>query len=225
MADKDVYTSPPSGAFMLWSKFSMSQGGKSIAAFSISTSSLPMVLALYTIIIQLIFTALWQLIATILLVSLRINDRVQITGVVAFWNSADAFAATFKGFSYIKMLLQRPNGTKYLGPAFVMASAALLTAVAGIGVGIMYADWIQLDFVAPALSDAVFWPYFGEMTNEEVVKVYSQARPGVLRALGSAEAVHLNSQLHRVLVRQGLRSDSPVDEPQEEMEYSYVPNS
>ncbi|KAK4210861.1 hypothetical protein QBC37DRAFT_291576 [Rhypophila decipiens] len=222
MTDRDVYTSPPSNTFMLGSKFSMSQGGQSIDAFSVSTSTLPMVLALYTIIIQLIFTALWQLIAAILLVSLRVNDRVQITGVIAFWNSADAFSATFKGFSYVKMLLHRPGSTKYLVPALVMALTALLTAVAGIGVGIMYADWIQLDFVAPADPNAVFWPYFGELTNEEMVKVYSQARPGVLRALGSAEAVDRNSQLGRVDITPVTRPDSTVDEPQEEMEYRYV---
>ena len=102
-----------------------------------------------------------------------------------------------------------------------MVLVTTTTTVLSLWVGIKYSEWLQLTIVAPVHPSSVFWPYFGEVADPTVVDIYTQARPGILRALGSAEAGELNSKLPNVRIKSVQRVDSTLSQPQEQIGYSY----
>jgi hypothetical protein len=219
----DVYTDPPSNTYMLGTKFSISIGGKSIDAIAVSSDSFPIILALYTIIIQFLFVAIWQLIAMALLISLKLNDCVNLVGMVGFWNCSDPLSAAFISLEYLAMVFFRSGIRKwrYCGPALLMSGLAIAIASLSLGIGIKYPDWLQVADAAPVHPSSVFWSYYGEVTDNVAIQIYTHARPGILRAMGSAEAGDLNSKLPNVKITPVPRSDSSVTQPQEQIDYGY----
>lgn len=226
MSNADVYTSPPSNTYMLGSIFSVALDGESIAAFAVSNGASPLLLALYAIIIQFLFGAVWQLLAAIMLVSFTANDRLKMVGLVALWNCPDPISATFKSFEYLLVTLAPEHRSwRSVRRALVMVAAAGTTMITSITVAILYPDWLRLGSFAPVHPMSVYWPSFDTVSDEVVVDIYSSARPGVLRALGSAETGELNSKMDAVDIRTVPRPDHSLEQPQTQVDYKYEINA
>lgn len=222
MSNADVFTDPPSSTYVLGSRFSVALDGQVFQAYAVSDRASRLLLALYAIIIQFTFAALWQLFAATVLISVSVNSRLKIVGLVAFWNCPDPVSATYKCLEYLWATLKPQHRTwGSIRRALLMLCVAAVTAAAGIAIGVLYADWMQLGSFAPVHPDAVYWPPFDTVSDEAVVDIYSQARPGVLRALGSAEAGDLNSKLDAVTITQVVASDHVPERPQTQITYAY----
>ncbi|CAM1504835.1 Fc.00g024260.m01.CDS01 [Cosmosporella sp. VM-42] len=222
MSNEDVYTNPPSNTYMLNSRFSAALDGNSIAALAVSNQAAPLLLALYAIIIQSIFSAIWQLFAAIMLVKLSAKNRLEVVGLVAFWNRPDPISATISSFQYLLVTLTPEHRTwRTVRRALMMIAVAGATMTTSITIGILYPDWLRLGSFAPVHPSSIYWAPFDTVSNEVVVDIYSQARPGVLRALGSAEAGDLNSKIPAVDIRKVPRPDHTAEEPQTQVDYNY----
>ncbi|KAF2003867.1 hypothetical protein P154DRAFT_552325 [Amniculicola lignicola CBS 123094] len=211
---------------MLGTKFSLVVGGKSITAISVSKSNYSTIVSAYTILIQFLFIALWNLISCLILITFDISTRANMLGVVAFWNSRDPFFAALSSLSFLSMLILRGGhlgirNAKHLIPASAMAFLSTGTLVSSIVLGIVYPNMLTLTQVAPVAPAAVFSPYFGEVANSTVTDILTSGRPAVLRALGSVEASENNSKLRSAHIRQVEVSGSNVTHPQLGVEYSY----
>ncbi|KAL7769931.1 hypothetical protein ACKLNR_001315 [Fusarium oxysporum f. sp. zingiberi] len=204
MSNVDVFTRPPSNTYILGSVFSVALDGKSITAISVSNEVSPLLLALYAIIIQLLFGALWQLLSAIMLIKFSVNDRLKMVGLVALWNCPDPLSASTKSFEYLWVTLKREHRNfKSVRRALVMAVVSSTTMVASIIVDILYPDWLRIGSFAPV----------------------HPVRPGVLRALGSAEAGELNSMMDAVDIQTSLPPDHTPKQPQKQIDYRYEINA
>ncbi|GKU08262.1 hypothetical protein FLAG1_10473 [Fusarium langsethiae] len=223
MTNADVFTNPPSSTYVLGSGFSVSLGGHSFSAYAVSDRTSRLLLALYAIIIQFLFAAVWQLFATLIIVNVSINSRIGLVGLVAFWNCPDPISATFRSVGYLYMTLKSQYRTwVVVRRALLMFFVALITAVTSITVGILYADWMRLGAFAPVHRDSVYWPPFDTVSDESVIDIYSMARPGVLRALGSAEAGDdLLSKMDAVTITKTTPPDHTPEKPQLQIAYTY----
>ncbi|KAM0085821.1 hypothetical protein ACKRZS_001910 [Fusarium odoratissimum] len=226
MSNVDVFTRPPSNTYILGSIFSVALDGKSITAISVSNGASPLLLALYAIVIQLLFGTLWQLLSAIMLIKFSVNDRLKMVGLVALWNCPDPLSASTKSFEYLWVTLKREHRNfKSVRRALVMAVISSTTMVASIIVGILYPDWLRIGSFAPVHKVSVYWPSFDTVSDEATVDIYSRSRPGVLRALGRAEAGDLNSMMDAVDIQTSLPPDHTPKQPQKQIDYRYEINA
>lgn len=221
----DVFTNPPSNTYKVNEKFTFSLNGKSVAAIAITTHSFPLVAAAYTILIQILFAAVWNIVSNLLLWSLDDGDRIKVLGLVTFWNSPDPFSAAFSSFSYLLMFfrggshIRRP---RYLFPALIVTFLSTAIAVASLAIGIYYPNWLRIQNVAPAHPAEVYFPYLGQPTDGAALDFGSFDRPSILRALGSAEAGKLNTQLPKVAVEAFELPRSNLTHPQQAIRWHYT---
>ncbi|KAK7594842.1 hypothetical protein V3481_005841 [Fusarium oxysporum f. sp. vasinfectum] len=226
MSNVDVFTLPPSNTYILGSVFSVALDGKSITAIPVSNEASPLLLALYAIIIQRLFGALWQLLSAIMLIKFSVNDRLKMVGLVALWNCPDPLSASTKSFEYLWVTLKREHRNfKSVRRAMVMAVVSSTTMVASIIVGILYPNWLRIGSFAPVHPVSVYWPSFDTVSDEATVDIYSRSRPGVLRALGTAEAGELNSMMDAVDIQTSLPPDHTPKQPHKQIDYRYEINA
>jgi hypothetical protein len=222
----DVFTRPPSNTYILGSVFSVALERDSITAISFSNSVSTLLLALYAIIVQFLFGALWQLLAAIMLIRFNVNDRLKMVSLVALWNCPDPLSASVKSFQYLLITLKNQHRNwNSIRRALVMVVLSSSTLIAGITIGILYPEWLKIGSFAPVHPVSVYWPSFDTVSDEATVDIFSRSRPGILRALGSAEAGEQNSMIGAVDIQTSLPSDHTPEQPQKQIDYSYKINA
>src|SRR5438034_4068133 len=110
----DVYTNPPSNTYTLGTRFTLPTKAGGISAISIKSSDFPILIAAYSILIQLIFTGLWQLTSNLVLLFHAFPhcqiSRAGYVALVAFWNSGSPWTATITMGNFLWQVLI--NGEK-----------------------------------------------------------------------------------------------------------------
>lgn len=222
----DVYTNPPSNTYKVNERFTVSLNGKSVDAIAVTAHVFPLVAATHAIFIQLLFTAAWNIVSNILLWKLYNDNRIKILGFVTFWNCPDPFSAAFSSFGYLIMLFRGEDShnrkPRYLFPAAIISFYLMTIAVTSLVIGIYYRIWLNIQNVAPAHPAEVYFPDLGQPTASAAVNFGTFDRPSILRALGSAEAGELNTQLSKVSVELFDLPGGTVARPQQAVQWHYT---
>ncbi|KAF2006544.1 hypothetical protein P154DRAFT_517611 [Amniculicola lignicola CBS 123094] len=222
----DVYTDVPSNAYKLHTLFNAVIDGTSVQAWSVSRSTYPRVIAAYSIIIFFLFVFLWKLLACLVLASFKADDAAQAVGLVGFWNCADPLSASVYSLAYIGRLLSSENSlhlrrTKYLAPAAIMVVISTGSLAGSLAAGIVYPERLRLADIAPVHPSTVFWPFIGQVGDTTTSEILSYSRPGIMRALGSAEFATLNTKLPMAHIHRVKLSSGNITHPQEGIHWDY----
>ncbi|KAH6985691.1 hypothetical protein BKA56DRAFT_669950 [Ilyonectria sp. MPI-CAGE-AT-0026] len=213
----DVYTNPPSNTHKVNERFTVSLNGKSVDAIAVTAHVFLLVAATHAIFIQLLFAAAWNIVFNILLWNLHDGDRIKILGLVTFWNYPDPFSAAFSSFGYLTMLLRGEDShnrnPQYLIPAVIISFCSTTIAVTGL---------LDIQMSPPAHPAEVYFPDLGQPTAGAAINFGSFDRPSILRALGSAEAGELNTQLSKVSVELFDHPGGTVAGPQQAVQWHYT---
>lgn len=228
MTNQVFYTEAPPNSYMLWQKFSLTVGEKSITAFAVSNSAFGFIIALYAILIQFFFVGLWKVVVNVMLVTMNVSDEFNMLGVVAFWNSPDPLAAFWASSHFSSLVLFRGNkigvqSRQRIIQALAMSMTALIVFLASLVAAILVPNQLQLAQAAPVHPAAIFWPRIDAVTNATVSQSFTQGRPGALRALGSAEAADFyHSAITSIHFKPGKLSLGQVDgQPKQSFTYNY----
>lgn len=207
-------------------RFIVSFNGKSVDAIAVIAHVFLLVAATYAIFIQLLFAAAWNIVFNILLWNLHDGDRIKILGLVTFWNYPDPFSAVFSSFGYLTMLLRGEDShnrkPQYLIPAVIISFCSTTIAVTSLVIGIYYPIWLNIQMSPPAHPAEVYFPDLGQPTAGAAINFGTFDRPSILRALGSAEAGELNTQLSIVSVELFDHPGGTVARPQQAVQWHYT---
>ena len=222
----DAFTNPRPNTYMLGTGFSIAHEGQLIPAVAVASSAFPLIVAGYVIAIQLLFVAVWHLVANAVLAFFPLSDHVNILGAVSFWNSAEPFTAAANSLRFLAILIRGPRDPqtswrRHWLPAIIVCTVSLGIAVVSLATGIVLPEHLRVASVAPVAPDAVYWPYLPEISNSTVPDILTMNRPSVLRALGGAEAAELHSQLPAVHIERVAVPWSNQTHPQDQIDYRY----
>lgn len=221
----EAYTAPKSNTYQLWYPFTAPEGDAGTMAIAISKSQFLIVGPAYAIMVIIIFNFIWSFCNSSFLFLSPPRNKVQKVGAIAVWNSDNPSSAAYAMVKYLGAILIRKNisppSLRDKVKACAMLMVAVVLASSSLGLGIFYTQIMSLDTIAPVQPNAIFVPYIEDVAASTSPKVDALQGPGVLRALGSAEAFDFHSERSRVSVIQQTLPKSNATHPRSQFDYSY----
>ncbi|KAH0547850.1 hypothetical protein FGG08_000108 [Glutinoglossum americanum] len=226
----DVYTNPPSNTYTLGTLFTLPTETGSVPAISIKSSTLPILIAAYSILIQIIFASLWQFLANLVLLIHALwgydARRAGYVALAAFWNSSNPWTATTTMGNFLcQAIINGGNGRvspseKLHGLILFLLSAAI--AFGGIAASIFIPNAMSLGPAAPVHPKSVFLPEFGDIASSSSIRIGRLEAPAILRALGSTEAFKDVTARKNVKTVKTTLPGSNATHPRQRYDYRYT---
>lgn len=222
----DAFTNPESNTYMLGTVFTLLKGGLEVKAIAITNSQFNVINALNTVLIQLLFAGIWQLVSGAIIALVPSTNRVLLVGLVAFTSANDPWTASGLMAIFLGKILLKGNPkdstrlTNFKWASVMFLPAAFL-ACGSLVIILLYPGWLNLGQAAPVHPAAVFLPYVEEPSHSTIVRTEALYMPSTLRSLGSAEAIEYHSLRHAVKVKGFDLPDSNATHPQTRIDWSY----
>ncbi|KAF4435388.1 hypothetical protein FACUT_7217 [Fusarium acutatum] len=229
----DVYTNPPSNTYSLGTLFTLPTKIGGVPAIAIESSTFPILIAAYSILIQIIFASLWQFLANLVLLfhAVRGYDagRARYVALVAFWNSSSPWTATTTmGHFLCQALINGGNG-RVSRPekfhAFVLFLLSAIIAFGGIAASIFIPNAMSLGPAAPVHPKSVFVPEFEDIASSSSIRIGRLKASAILRALGSTEAFKDVTARKNVETVRTTLPGSNATHPRQRYDYGYTINA
>ncbi|KAM3512484.1 hypothetical protein MY11210_003901 [Beauveria gryllotalpidicola] len=225
----DVYTNPPSNTYTLGTIFTLPTETGGVLAVSIKSSTFPIFIAAYSILIQIIFASLWRFLANLVLLFQalwRRDTRARYVALVAFWNSGDPWTATIVMGGFVcqvimgagKRLVSRPDKCH----ALILFLLSATVALGGIAASIFIPNAMSLSPAAPVHPQSVFLPDIEQVTSSTSIRVGRLNAPAMLRALGSTEAFKDVTARKNVATVRTTLPGSNATFPKQRYDYQYT---
>ena len=225
----DVYTNPQSNTYTLGTKFTYPTDHGGISAIAVKSSTLPLIAAIFALLIQLLFAGLWQLAANLVLFLYAISgpnpERAGYVALVAFWNSHDPWTAISMMVHYVvQMCFNGGQGRvsmrdKWTGIALLCL--AVVVAGGGFAASISIPSAMSLGPAAPVHQAAVYVAFVEDVANSTATRMFKLYAPSILRALGSTEAFKDLTTSHSVTINRKTLPGSNETHPLSQIDYYY----
>ncbi|KAH6887628.1 hypothetical protein B0T10DRAFT_515401 [Thelonectria olida] len=226
----DVYTNPPSNTYSLGTLFTFPTKTGGVKAISITSSAFPILIAAYSILIQIIFASLWQFVANlVLLFHARWGydaGRAGYVALVAFWNSSDPWTATTTMGAFLReAIVNGGNGRMSRGEklhGFILFLLSATIALGGTAASIFIPNAMSLGPAAPAHPKSVFVPEIEDVATSSSIRIGRLNAPAILRALGSTEAFKDVTARKNVNTVKTALPGSNATHPRQRYDYRYT---
>ena len=165
----DTFNDPPRETYLKWQRFTIpDKNGNVRTALAMSKSSSDLFIALYTILIGMIFTAAWNILISLVILFLaptKMNRTTYIT-VIAVWGASDPFFAVVLMLQHSALVfwgvLKKLHPIEMTWRAFWFDICILIcvlgTFAGGLVVGLVFPERFILGNVAPVNPYTVFYP-------------------------------------------------------------------
>ncbi|KAH7124828.1 hypothetical protein B0J13DRAFT_565699 [Dactylonectria estremocensis] len=226
----DVYTNPPSNTYTLGTLFTFPTKTGGVPAISIKSSIFPILIAAYSILIQIIFASLWQFFANSVLLFHALwgynAGRGGYVALVAFWNCSNPWTATTTMGGFLcQAIINGGNGRvsrseKFHGLILFLLSATI--AFGGTAASIFVPNAMSLGPAAPAHPKSVFLPEIEDVASSSSIRIGRLNAPAILRALGSTEAFKDVTARKNVNTTKTTLPGSNATHPRQRYDYGYT---
>ncbi|KAJ9419278.1 hypothetical protein FOXG_07293 [Fusarium oxysporum f. sp. lycopersici 4287] len=226
----DVYTNPPSNTYSLGTLFTLPTKAGGVPAISIKSSNFPILIAAYSILIQIIFASLWQFLANLVLLFHALRDadagRARYVALVAFWNSSNPWTAiTTMGAFLCQATINGGNGRVSRPEKFhgiILFLLSVIIAFGGIAASIFIPNAMSLGPAAPVHPKSVFLPELEDIASSSSIRIDRLNAPAILRALGSTEAFKDVTARKNVDTVKTTLPGSNATHPRQRYDYRYT---
>ncbi|KAH8589837.1 hypothetical protein B0O99DRAFT_522428, partial [Bisporella sp. PMI_857] len=200
-----------------------------VPAISIKSSSFPILIAAYSILIQIIFASLWQFLANFVLLFHALwgynAGRAGYVALVAFWNSSNPWTATTTMGNFLCQVIIHGGNGRVSGPekfhGFVLFLLSTTIAFGGIAASILIPNAMSLGPAAPVHPKSVFLPEFEDIASSSSIRIGRLNAPAILRALGSTEAFKDVTARKNVDTVKTTLPSSNATHPRQRYDYGY----
>ena len=196
----DTFNDPPRETYLKWERFTIpDKNGNFRTALAMSKSSSDLFIALYTILIGMIFTAAWNILISLVILFLAPTkmNRTTYIAVIAVWGASDPFFAVVLMLQHSALVfwgvLKKLHPIEMTWRAFwfdiCILICALGTFAGGLVVGLVFPERFILGNVAPVNPYTVFYPIIS--THATAVETFRGAAQYdhlmALRAISSVD--------------------------------------
>ncbi|KAF8451382.1 hypothetical protein BDZ91DRAFT_750816 [Kalaharituber pfeilii] len=182
----DAYslTDIPPDAYLTWTKFTFPDEHDGKIAIAMSESHGRMTIALYTLLITVIFSVIWDILLSliVLLYTPKHMTRTNYITMIATWNSSDhlhAIPVLLKhALKIFWEILRKDNVTESTWKSFGLDAVILLLALGGWGgslaMGLKFPELLVIRNAAPINPASVFYPNFTDPNAVFVIAQYNR---------------------------------------------------
>lgn len=218
----DVYTNPPENAYILGVPFQYPRETQTLTAVSIRSPQYPLVIAAYSIIIQLCIALLWGIVTELCLLHPP-RSRHEWIVLVVIRNASEPWTACTILLSHlVRAVFRRQHARGERVAVMLLTFPALVLAVGGILATLLYTENMSLGNAAPVSPSAVYVPYIEDVASSTSHRIAAYYKPAILRALGSSESVEDSTRRSSVNVRTERFSTSNATRPLQRISYDYT---